>query len=317
MYGAQFHHMLNNVRQKRNTGIALAQYPIVLFIDSDCVADEDLLNEHARIYLENDTINLGGVVGLTQFVGKENWVWKVIQHSSTLDAFSYPKHHRVVPWGPTCNISYWRRVIDEVGSFDISFPFTLGGDDTDLGLRVTDAGYLLITNVKAIVYHERQTWNSVPAIFQRRFRWGRMHYYLLRKHSHRVSLDPPNTPFIFLLLLLFFLPFIFAHDLEIWSSLPFIWLALELLIETILISNKFGSKLTDFLYSLGASVLTITFQFGSTLEGIINRSLKPLYQEVNYCPPSPFGRHRGILQLWAKVLALLFATWFIVFVQFL
>ena len=177
------HCMPNNVRQKRNWGIQNAKYPIILFIDSDCVADVNLLVEHARLYSSNTIPDLGGVVGLTRFVGKENWVWQIIRRSSTLDAFSYPERYQVVPWGPTCNISYRRYVLEKVGLFDTTFPFILGGDDTDLGLRVTDSGYRIMTSAHAIVEHEKRTWTRIYDIAQRRYRWGRMHYYLMRTND--------------------------------------------------------------------------------------------------------------------------------------
>lgn len=46
------HHPVNNVRQKRNLGIEKARYPIVLFIDSDCRASPDLINEHTAAYCD-------------------------------------------------------------------------------------------------------------------------------------------------------------------------------------------------------------------------------------------------------------------------
>jgi glycosyltransferase involved in cell wall biosynthesis len=84
-FDAKYHHMENNVRFKRNWGVRQAQYSILLFIDSDCQASKQLLVEHARIYNHDHSSKLGGVVGLTQFIGKENWVWQVIKRASTLD----------------------------------------------------------------------------------------------------------------------------------------------------------------------------------------------------------------------------------------
>ena len=315
--GAYYHAMPNNVRSKRNWGTEHARYPIVLYVDSDCAVDANLLAEHARFYANDGGRKVGGVVGLTRFVGEENWVWQVIQRTSTLDAFSYPEHHDVVPWGPTCNMSYLRRVVEEVGLFDTSFPFALGGDDVDLGLRVTDAGYSLCTNARAVVEHERRTWNSISAIVGRRFRWGRMHFYLMRKYARRVSSNPPSVAGLFLLLLLLFLPFAFVRGFAAWAVLPFFWLVTEQVMEALLISHGGGRQPAEFLYTLCAGALGLIFQAGALLEGFRNRSLDPLFKEVNYCPPSPVGRRRGMAQHWAKPLALFLSVWLILILELL
>lgn len=302
-FGCALQHMPNNVREKRNWGITHARYPVVLFVDSDCIAGPSLLWEHARLYGQRDLAGLGGVVGLTRFVGKETWIWQIIKRTSTLDAFSYPERHSVVPWGPTCNMSYRRDVLEQVGLFDTSFPFALGGDDTDLGLRVTDSGFRLHTNVRAVVEHEKETWSSVSAISRRLARWGRMHFYMMRKHPHRLTPNPPTVAGVSLIMLLLFLPVGILTRSAAWASLPLVWLASELLIEALVVSYRRGPQPMEFLFALGAACLTLIFHLGTVFEGLRNRSLTPLYMDVSYCPPSPEGRRRGLAGLWAMVLA--------------
>jgi len=103
----------------------MPQYPVVLYVDSDCAVDVNLLTEHARLYGPGDGRRLGGVVGLTRFVGGELGV-AGDPGDIHAGAFSYHDITTVVPWGPTCNMSYQRRVVEEVGLFDTSFPFALG-----------------------------------------------------------------------------------------------------------------------------------------------------------------------------------------------
>jgi glycosyltransferase involved in cell wall biosynthesis len=316
-FDAQFHHMQNNVREKRNWGVKHAKHQLILFIDSDCQADVHLLVEHARTYEQTESRMLGGVVGLTRFVGNDNWVWQVIKRSSTLDAFSYPEHHEIVPWGPTCNISYRREVIGNSGFFDTSFPFSLGGDDVDLGIRVTDAGYLLGTNCKAIVEHDKATWSGISLISKREFRWGRMHFHLMCKHPRRVHLNPPTVPGIFLLLTLLFVPLgLGAHRVP-WTMLPFLWLFLDLVMEALIITSVSVSMPSEFLYILGARILALIFQAGCAFEGLKNLSILPLYQDISYCPPSAQGRSHGIAQMWAIPLALIEAVFLLMIVQLL
>ncbi len=300
----QYHLMENNVRAKRNWGVQHAQFPIVLFIDSDCQASENLLIEHAQIYENINSPQLGGVVGLTYFVGSENWVWQIIKRASTLDAFSFAENNERVPWGPTCNISYRRDVIMSVGLFDTSFPFALGGDDTDLGVRVTDAGFYLATNRYAIVNHEKRTWSSISLIGKRLFRWGRMHFYMMCKHSHRTNINPPTVLTTFLLLMLIFIPLgsLIERNLA-WVGFPFLWFFLVISIESFLISKNSGKQPSEFFFAIGARLLGLVFQAGTIFEGLKNFNFMPFYKDVSYNPPSPKGRKRGISQMWAMVIA--------------
>ena len=53
-----------SVPEKRNVGAREAQYDIVLFLDSDCIATPNLLNEHYKLYTDE---RVGGVgIGVHQ-----------------------------------------------------------------------------------------------------------------------------------------------------------------------------------------------------------------------------------------------------------
>jgi GT2 family glycosyltransferase len=165
-----------------------------------------------------------------------------------------------------------------VGLFDTSFPFALGGDDTDLGIRVTDAGYLLATNRFAVVNHEKRTWSSVSLISKRLFRWGRMHFFMMMKHPHRTNINPPTVLSTFIILLLIFLPLgIFLNGQLIWTIFPLLWLLLEITIESLILSRKSEKQpVVEFLCTFGAKVLGIVFQTGTIIEGIKHTNLTPI-----------------------------------------
>ena len=296
-------HPFNNVRQKRNLGIERARYPVVLYIDSDCAASSQLIDEHARAYADG----VGGVIGLTRFVGNESWVWRVIEKTSVLGSFSYAREMEAAPWGPTCNISYRKKILEEVGKFDTSFPFRLGGDDVDLGLRVTDSGHTIKCNPGAVVEHTRDTWSRVTLIGRRLFRWGRTHYHLMCKHQGRIIYDFPKVSGLFLLLLVVVAISAAAQLRPGLLFLPLLWLAVTLLTETFLVCRLPGQTLRDFGYVAGARLLGLTFETGTLLEGLKNGSILPFYKEIYYAQPSPHsaGRGRRIAQLWASVFALL------------
>lgn len=303
-FDAQYlRHEKNNVREKRNLGIRSSRFPIVLFVDSDCRATPDLLVEHARGY-EADPA--GGVIGVTRFVGPSSRTWRFIERTSILDAFSYAARMETAPWGPTCNISYRKEILEQLGGFDATFPFRLGSEDVDLGLRVTDSGHPIRCNPVAVVEHTRETWSSIPLIGRRAFRWGRMHYHLMKKHPGRLQVDFPKTIGLFFVIAVFAAAAAVIHGRPALLSLPLAWLALDLVLEAILVARTAESRLRDLGAYLGARLLGLTFETGALFESVTHGSLRPLYEEIYYAPPSPksTGRTRKIAQIWAGILAL-------------
>lgn len=303
-FGARYlPYPVNNVRQKRNFGIREARFPVVLFVDSDCTVSPDLLVEHARGYRDG----AGGVVGVTRFVGTANRTWRLIEKASVLDSFSYAARLETAPWGPTCNISYRKDVLEQVHGFDESFPFRLGGDDVDLGLRVTDAGHAIRCNPRAVVEHTRETWSDLRLIGRRLFRWGRMHHHLMLKHPQRRLLDFPKTMGVFFLLALALMASALI-GLRPWLLLLLpLWLALDLLLEAAFLLRLSAKGRGGFGTHLGGRLLGLLFELGTLIEGARHGSLRPFYQEIYYAPPSPnsSGRSRRAVQVWASLLALL------------
>lgn len=296
------HYPRNNVREKRNLAVTLSQYDGILFIDSDCAAEPGLLHEHYQSLHKGGPV--GGVIGVTKFVGADSHTFRVIEKTSLLDAFSYAERDTVVPWGPTCNISYRKNILTGLGLFDESFPFRLGGDDTDLGLRVTDSGHPIVANPRAVVTHTKTTWNSPSLITSRVLRWGRMHFHLMHKHSDRVYYDFPTLSGIFIAF--FFLSLILTYFFGGWLLLlPILWLVVELLIESLLIAQLLRYPFRQLPYLFAARLLSLLFESGTLIEAARHRSALPLMKEISYTPPSLEGRYRRLAQVWAMILALL------------
>lgn len=168
-----------SVSAKRNRGVEESRYEIVLLLDSDCLATPGLLVEHARIY---EDPSVGAVAGLLEFVGPDTWFWKAVAGSQFVVCFDFPRWMPSVPWTPTANCSMRRDVFLEHGGFDSDFPDKPGGEDVDLGLRVTRAGWEMRCNPKALVYHQKKTWIPVGAMVRRLWNYGSADCYLMERH---------------------------------------------------------------------------------------------------------------------------------------
>ena len=184
----------DSVRKKRNKGIDLAKYEYILFIDSDVTVKEGLLTSHAQTFIDNaDNPRITGSFGVTEFVGKKKFWWRVIENTSFLDSFGFAKQMPYVSWTIGNNVALKKSEIIKIGKFEENFPFKLGGDDLDMTYRYTKSGNLIKSTPSAITYHSRETWNKRKAVNDRAKRWGTMEYHILKRYPELVHNRLPMT----------------------------------------------------------------------------------------------------------------------------
>ncbi|MFL5385031.1 MAG: glycosyltransferase family 2 protein [Longimicrobiaceae bacterium] len=293
-----------SVRRKRNQGVARAAHPIVLFVDSDCSAAPDLFHQHARPYA--DDAELAGVAGVTEFVGADGPMWRVIQSTQFLNAFSFARRMEYVPWATCSNVSYRREVLERLGGFETSFPFRLGGDDADLGIRVNAAGLRIRGNPQAVVFHARDTWSGPLKMARRAFRWGRMdlHLYYLRHRDRLAAGLPRFTTVLALVSAASVVQAVLARS-PLPLALPLLWAALALLAQAAATAWSAGRSLRPLPRELMADLLGLCFEVGTAWEGLRRLDLRPFYLTVRRGPVLPvFQQREWVVQQWSMLLAL-------------
>lgn len=225
-YNALYQIGSDNLSEKRNHGIELAQYDVVLFLDSDCTVAPDLLQRHYDSY---EGMNIAGCLGKVTFVGQNTFLWKAVERTSVLSCFDLPKFHDTVSWGPTSNISFQRNVLTEIGGFDPGFSRP-GGEDVDLGFRLKKAGGTIVCNSQAAVYHSKETWASFGQVFRRFMAYGAADSLLIRKHpAHTVWDLPTPIHFLFTLFLFALVSACVTQNTELFV-VPVLWIPLTLII---------------------------------------------------------------------------------------
>ncbi len=120
----------------RNLGVKNASGDIVFFLDSDCYAEPNWI-ENALLTFESDT-EIVGVTGLTRLWNTESAVARFLAHVG--GRINMPTKRRFVRIAPTMNLALKREAINDVGGFDETL---VRCEDTDLTYKITHTHKIL------------------------------------------------------------------------------------------------------------------------------------------------------------------------------
>lgn len=169
----------------RNKGIEAASGDYIFFIDDDCLAPEDWIQQHMEHYKENEDI--AGVDGV-QWPHDKNWIeaykiareWREFIEETILG----PEHRNTIRSVTTNNLSYKKEVFEEAGDFDEDI---MRGQDTEHGHRVLKAGFLVLKDPDIRVSHLKK--DSLRSLLETRYKLGKN---LHRQEDKGHDLENPN-----------------------------------------------------------------------------------------------------------------------------
>lgn len=278
-YGATRIYYSPSVAEKRNVGVRNAKYDIIMFLDSDCIATPNLLNEHYKLYTDE---KIGGVAGYLEFIGEDTWFWQAVDKTPFTICFSFPKWMDTVPWTPTANCSMRKEIFEKIGGFDRSFPDKPGGEDVDLGLRMVKEGYIFKCTAEGLVYHSKKTWIPVKAMIKRLWYYGSANYYLAEKHPDYVMEIMPRKTSLYLL----GLAGIIASSILKFNSwilvlIP-LWFGFDIMLSAAFINRYASYKGTSFLKQCVVQLLILDNEIGYVFNCIKKKKPSLINKDVVY-----------------------------------
>ena len=156
----------------RNRGLQSAKGDVFAFTDADCIPAENWIAEGVRrLQVEENTTGIvGGEIEMT--FQRPN----APRPSEILDAMTGFAQEDVCTrrnFSATANLFTLRRVIEDVGPFNSRLK---SAGDKEFGQRVSDHGYNVVYEPKALVYHPAR--ETPRALFEKRFRLAKGQYDL-------------------------------------------------------------------------------------------------------------------------------------------
>jgi cellulose synthase/poly-beta-1,6-N-acetylglucosamine synthase-like glycosyltransferase len=198
----------------RNKGLEVARGELVLFTDADCVPASNWVEAMMAPF---DLPEIAGTKGIYR-TKQEALVaqFAQVEYESRYDMM---RRQRYIDFIDTYSAGYRASVLAEVGGFDPRFRID---EDQELSFRLAAAGYKMVFNPKAVVYHRHPA--TLKRYLERKYDIGYWKAFVLVLHPGKAVADS-HTPQRLKLQL----PLTGLFGLALVSALiypPLIWVAL-------------------------------------------------------------------------------------------
>ncbi len=203
----------------RNIGVASSSGELIIFLDADCIVDENFIGRHKILHDKFKNCLVGGSVlfpksGYLQLCDNVSTFHEYMPHLREAE-------RRVLP---TLNLSLERKAWDQLGGF-LSYA---AGEDAEFAYRARKHGMRLIFSPEPLLFHQHNR-ASLTAVLMHAWRFGRFSPILSGLHGGlasvlRMILFGVGAPIIALLILG---KIILFSELPIryWHTLPVVFLS--------------------------------------------------------------------------------------------
>ncbi len=173
-----FNPVNNGLSYDRNIGVGIATGDIVAFIDDDAFPVHGWVSEVVGTFAEN--CHYGAVVGDVEPLWENDgmaWFPRELYWMLSCSYTMTPKEKQVVQRGFGVNMSFKKDLLIKAGLFNVLLGVSekrwIGGEDTDMFLKLQDLKSTVVFNPKAKVYHRidpRRT--ALKSVLQRSYNGG-------------------------------------------------------------------------------------------------------------------------------------------------
>lgn len=167
----------------RNRGIRESRGEYILFIDADCLPEDNWVSQMLAQLKATAADGIQGPVLSRQ----QDWVARYIQAEFDQRQKQLQKHQRIAIVS-TGNAAFRKSALDSVGGFDTGIRWV---EDTDLSFRLIQNGCTLRYIEKPAVWHSHPTrlWH----LLRRKFRYGCWLGRIYLRHPRRI-IENTRTP---------------------------------------------------------------------------------------------------------------------------
>ena len=193
----------------RNKGAEEAEGDIIIFIDSDCVAFPNWIEEMLKPFKKDPEV--AGVKGA--YKTRQNELAARFVQYEYEDKYDKMKKDKYIDFIDTYSAAFKREVFLEMGGYDTEFPVACA-EDAEFSYRLSKKGHKMVFNPHALVYHIHPS--SLFAYLKKKYKFAFWRMLAVKKNPDKILSDS-HTPQIMKVQMLMS-PLIFA---SIVLSIPF------------------------------------------------------------------------------------------------
>jgi glycosyltransferase involved in cell wall biosynthesis len=179
----------------RNRGAAEAKGEIILFTDADCFPEHNWISEMLRPFNENpDIVGVKGSYKTRQ----EEIIARFVQLEYE-DKYERMMKERYIDFIDTYSAGFRKKIFLDMNGYDTDFPVACA-EDVELSFRMSNQGYKMVFNPKAVVYHMHP--DTLSAYLGKKYKFAFWRIVALKKNPNKAVKDS-HTPQLMKVQLLF------------------------------------------------------------------------------------------------------------------
>ncbi len=165
----------------RNEGVKQALGEIIVFTDSDCIADRHFLEEMVTPFSAPTVVGVKGA-----YRTRQTEIWARFAQVEFMERYSKLSRSESIDFVDSYAAAFRKSVFCRVGGFDAHFPVA-NNEDVDLSYKIARLGHPMIFNPKAIVYHTHP--NTAKKYLKLKFSRAYWRMLVYRKFPEKIVSD--------------------------------------------------------------------------------------------------------------------------------